>query len=418
VIRHLLKLVWHRKGANALIITEIFFSFLIVFVVATLGVALLSRWGAPTGFDWHDVWVMSVTPIIRGDHSWTRMSIVQQTDKERTAEQQTAAQVDRVMRELRSFPQIESVAADGMTPYANHIWTTGLQPRGRDVTVTADQATDDFARVMKIRLLQGRWFTPDDEARNYQPIVIDTDAARTMFGTKDALGQKFVDDHFGDDNVRTEMRVVGVIAPFRQQGELSENNINMVFFRASLHRPAEPLAKSIVFRVRPGTPASFEAELNQRLHPESADMTFHIQRMDQMRTASIRLRIVPLIALGIVALFLISMVTLGLTGVLWQTVTRRMREIGLRRAVGASGRAVRSQVLMEVALLATLAVSIGVVIVLQLPLLGLSRVVSPGEFAMGFVAALVVIYAITLACGAYPGGLASRIEPAEALRYE
>jgi putative ABC transport system permease protein len=54
----------------------------------------------------------------------------------------------------------------------------------------------------------------------------------------------------------------------------------------------------------------------------------------------------------------------------------------------------------------------------QLPLLGLFRIVSPREFTAGFAAALVLIYAITLACGLYPSWLASSVEPAEALRYE
>ena len=418
MIVHLLKLVWHRKRANALIMAEIFFSFLIVFAVVTLAVSLALRWNAPVGFEWRDVWVMSIRPAIRGEHSFTRMTPTIQSAAEKTAEQQTADQVDRVMRELRSFPQVEVVSADGMAPYAHATWLTGLKTGGENVLVTADQATDDFARVMRLRMRKGRWFTADDEGQSYVPIVVDTDAAKALFGTEDAVGKTFADEHFGDNNVRVQMRVVGVIPPFRQQGEFSDNDIKMVFFRASLLHPSDPVARTIVFRVRPGTPASFEADLNQRLHPDSADMTFHIDRMEQMRNASIRQSIVPVIALGVVALFLISMVALGLTGVLWQTVTRRMREIGLRRAVGASGRAVRMQVLTEVALLATLAVSVGVVVVLQLPLLGMSEIVSPGEFALGFTAALVVIYTITLACGAYPGWLASKVEPAEALRYE
>ena len=120
----------------------------------------------------------------------------------------------------------------------------------------------------------------------------------------------------------------------------------------------------------------------------------------------------------VIALFLIVMVGLGLTGVLWQNVTRRMREMGVRRALGASGANVRHQVLAEVALLATLSIAAGSVIVLQLPLLGVMRFVTAREFAAGFGGALAVIYAITLLCGAYPSWLASTIAPAEALRYE
>ena len=106
------------------------------------------------------------------------------------------------------------------------------------------------------------------------------------------------------------------------------------------------------------------------------------------------------------------------TASLWQNVTRRTREIGLRRAMGASGTRVHRQVLAEVALLATIAVVIGSIIVWQLPVLGAFSIVSPGAFTTGFLGALATIYALTLLCGLYPSWLASRLEPADALRYE
>jgi putative ABC transport system permease protein len=170
--------------------------------------------------------------------------------------------------------------------------------------------------------------------------------------------------------------------------------------------------------VRSDTPADFEQTLMTRLHGIAPETAFNLRRLDRMRQSFLRLHLAPAMVLGIIALFLISMVALGLTGVLWQTVTRRTREIGLRRALGASGRNVRGQVLGEVALIATLALIIGVAIVLQLPLLGVFALVQPNVFAIGVAAALVVIYAITLTCGLYPSWLASRVTPAEALRYE
>jgi putative ABC transport system permease protein len=51
-------------------------------------------------------------------------------------------------------------------------------------------------------------------------------------------------------------------------------------------------------------------------------------------------------------------------------------------------------------------------------MLGVFRLVTPPMFTAGIAAALAVIYAITLLCGMYPGWLASRVPPAEALRYE
>ena len=413
MIKHLLKLVWHRKRANALVMAEIFLSFLIVFAVVTLAVSIISRWRAPLGFEWRNVWLIEVSSVLPSSIHSTGAA-----PRSETAEaQQQAATVDRVLRELRSFPEVEAAAADAMTPYSGNTWSTVLPVNGRDVLVNADQATDGFADVMKIRPLKGRWFSPTDDGQSYVPMVVDTDVARELFGSTEAVGQRFTTANFTRGGGPKEFRVVGVIPPFRKDGELSDTSIRMVFIRASLLKPEPPAAERIVLRVRPGTPASFEAVLNERLR-RGGGMSLDIKRLEDLRRMELRMRLVPLVALSLVAVFLISMVALGLTGVLWQTVTRRMREMGLRRAVGATGAGVRRQILGEVALLSTLSILAGAAIILQLPLLGAFRIVTPGEFATGFAGALVVIYGITLLCGGYPSWLASTIEPADALRYE
>ena len=419
MIRHLLKLVWHRKRANALVMAEIFFSFLIVFAVVTMAVSMARRWNAPLGYEWRNVWVVSVESSLQKNVSGSHTS----TDAPSGIDPQLLADarlMDRLSRELRGIPQINAVAYQGMPAYGNAEWTSVLGEKGHQSDVTADFASDEFARVMNVKILAGRWFHPEDEAANFLPMVIDADVARALFGSVDAaVGRKLPAEGFqADPNSPKEMRVVGVIAPYRKSGELGGPETRMVFFRASLNKPQTPEAKTIVLTVKRGTSPAFEAELSNRLHAMAPDVTFRVRRMEQLRRFNLRLRFTPLALLAVVALFLICMVGLGLTGVLWQTVTRRMREIGLRRALGASGAGVRRQVMAEVALLATLAVFLGVIIVLQLPLLGLMHIVTPGEYSAGFVSALAVIYGITLLCGAYPSWLASRIEPAEALRYE
>ena len=119
------------------------------------------------------------------------------------------------------------------------------------------------------------------------------------------------------------------------------------------------------------------------------------------------------------------MVALGLTGVVWQSVTARTREFGLRRAKGATIADVRRQVLAELALLTSLAVAVGVALLVQLPLIPLpapaaqdlpstdSQVLLPS-----IAVSAVVIYLLTLLCGWYPSRLATKIQPAEALHYE
>ncbi len=425
MILHLLKLVWHRKRSNALVMAEIFVSFLIVFAVVTLSTVMLSRWFAPLGYEWHDVWMIEIDETLPQEHSETHLA--PPTEEESSESMSMAAATARVVRELETYPEVVAAAADAMAPYSNNQWQSSVGVNGKGVAVGVDQASDHFAEVMRIPILKGRWFSREDDGQKGLPLVIDAHAARAMFGNAEPIGQKFAAGDFEADK-NAFFRVVGVIAPYRSDGDLSDTEGNMIFLRTDLRAAEErslhkgswsdgPGANRILLRVKPGTPRSFEAELDRRLHKTSGT-SFHIQRMEEMRDASLKMRLSPVIVLMLVALFLIAMVTLGLTGVLWQTVTRRMREIGLRRAVGASGAGVRRQVLGEVALLVTSSVIAGAAVVLQLPLIGANRVVTPSEFGIGFATALVVIYGITLLCGAYPSWMASTIEPAEALRYE
>lgn len=418
MILHLLKLVWHRKRANALVMTEIFFSFLIVFAVATMAVSMIRRWQAPLGYSWRNVSVVDVVSFAPSHLSATS-TVAGPPDQVDPVLLANAKELDRLLRDLRALPEIESAAIDSMPAYSNGTWTSSIGLENHRADVTADRAGDDFARVMHLKLLHGRWFQREDDAANYLPLVVDSDAATAIFGTEDAVGRKLPAEGFrSDPSSPKEMRVVGVIAPYRKSGEFSGPDVRMTFFRASSIHPQTPEARSIVLAVRPGTPPSFEAQLNRHLHAIAPDLTFRLRRMEQMRRFSLRVRLAPLGILALIAVFLISMAALGLTGVLWQTVTRRLREIGLRRALGATGHGVRMQVLMEVSLLATMAVILGTIVVIQLPLLGIMHLVTKTEFTAGLGSALAVIYLITLLCGAYPSWLASRIEPAEALRYE
>jgi putative ABC transport system permease protein len=110
---------------------------------------------------------------------------------------------------------------------------------------------------------------------------------------------------------------------------------------------------------------------------------------------------------------------MGLTGVLWQTVTQRTREIGLRRAKGATIPDIRHQVLGEVLVLTSLAVAAGSLVVAQVPLLDLmGTAIGARVYAAGLGLSVICIYLLGIACAWAPSRLATSVPPAEALRYE
>lgn len=403
MIRHLLKLVWRRKRANALLIVEIFFSFLVFFAVVTFGTSAIMRYNKPLNFDWHDVLVLNVAiPVDRdvpGEHHGG--------DEPKDLES-----VNRLVREIAAMPQVIAVGGSHTPPYSLSTMAGRWKVGGKQVRMTFDDVTDGYPKAMNVPIVRGRWFKAEDDAADFQPVVIDTDLAKALFGDEDPIGKKF------DPEGGSDFRVVGVTAPFRKDGEFSSDDINMVFRRNSLTQPKSNAPRDILIRVRPGTPASFEEAISRRTHEIFPNYGQRVRRMEAMRTFALRLYLIPVVAGIVIAAFLIGMVALGLSGVLWQNVTRRTREIGLRRALGATGSEVNRQILLEVALLATLALIIGVIIVAQLPLLGIFQLVSPASFTIGLAGALATIYGLTLLCGLYPSWLAGRVQPAQALHYE
>jgi putative ABC transport system permease protein len=173
VIRHLFKLIWNRKRANALIITEIFFSFIVVFIVAAISTNLISNYRRPLGYDYRGVWNVRIeTKGLRGEEP----------------DAEAARNVFRILRELSGVPEIESAAATRTPPYAFSTAEGVFETNGRSVRMTMDESTDDYARVMRMPILRGRWFRPEDDALNYRPVVLDENAARAMYGTADPIG--------------------------------------------------------------------------------------------------------------------------------------------------------------------------------------------------------------------------------------
>lgn len=397
MIRHLLKLVWNRKGANALVLVEIFISFLVVFVVATLGLHLWRNYKTPLGFEYRDVWVAAIDMPAIGD----------------LTDPATMATFERLRAEAEALPPVIA-AAGGMTaPYGREGWVQRAQFGGVELDTELGTVTLGYDRVFGLAVAAGRFFEEADRALAWKPVVINRRLAEEIYGAADPLGQRFGDPR--PDSKEPEMRVVGVVEEFRKEGELGAPG-NFTF--TLLDPPHEGAPRKLVLLLRPGTPASFEEELARRLQAVAPDWSFEIQPLRQMRAGNFRERLTPLLLGGIVAVFLMLMVGLGLIGVLWQNLLQRTREVGLRRAVGAARGDIHRQVLFELWILAGFGVLLGVLVAAQLPLLGVASFLLPSTIAGGIVLAMAAIFLLAALCALYPSLQVSRIQPAEALRYE
>lgn len=400
-MRHLLKMVWNRKRVNFLIILEIFVSFLVLFGVVIAAVYIGTNYREPLGFSYQDVWDVEVHSQGHGEGD------------QQTAPTVTLRQMSQALQEL---PEVESVTGIGYAPYSSNQSTSATKLNGVELRYELNRASDNFAAVLGLQLVSGRWFNSEDDAANYEPVVINQQFARALFGAENPLGKSLGDPPLppkGDAPKDPEKRVVGVFTDFRQHGEFA-GLTNFLFFR----QKPEQTPRNLLIKVRPGTTAAFEEKLARKLRSVNKDWSYVSEALVSMRENSFKLYLAPLLAASLVAAFLMIMVALGLTGVLWQNVTQRIREIGLRRAKGATANDIHLQILGELFVIATFGLLLGLAVIVQLPLLEFLGFLSAEVYLYSIVIALVLIYALTLLCGLYPSRMATRVQPAEALHYE
>jgi putative ABC transport system permease protein len=409
--RHLLRLIWNRKRHNLLIALEIFFSFLVVLAISAAGVNLLVNWFKPLGYRIDRVWRIEMNAPEESEAPSGE------------APSRTAIAAREIFATLRSMPGIEAVAGLSIAPYSSSDWNRGSSEIS--LQMAANAATDDLAEVMGLEVTDGRWFSREDDASgDVRPVVVNQQLARQLFGDERPIGKILPIPRRPDSQGRRppEERVVGVITDFRKGGELSTSR-NYIFSRIVLDRigrPYSPFPSAVVVRVQPGTTADFEETILSALQPIARDWVFTVRSLEADREDSFNTYSVAFGIAGILAGFLLLMVALGLTGVVWQMVTERTREFGLRRAKGAAAVNVQRQVLTELFLIASLAVVPGALLAAQIPALPKPSdwVIPDGVFLASVALSVMTIYLVVLVCGWYPSRLATKIHPAEALHYE
>jgi len=401
MIRHLLKMVWNRKRTNFLIILEIFVSFLVLFGVVVSGVYLSTNYRQPLGFAYQNVWDVEVH---------------QQGHGEAEGAAPPVTSIRQMVQAIQELEEVESVTGVGYAPYSQSSSNSATKFAGRSIRYEFNRATDNFAAVMGLQMVNGRWFSAEDDAVNYEPVVINQRFARELYGDEDPIGKPLGDPPLppkdGTPPAKPQ-RIIGVFSDFRQHGELAEL-VNFLLYRQN----AESAPSNLLIKVRPGTTAAFEEKLARKLRTVNKDWSYVIEPLPNMRETSFKIYLAPLIAAGLVAAFLMIMVALGLTGVLWQNVTQRIREIGLRRAKGATANNIHTQILGELVVIATFGLLLGLAVILQLPLLDFLAFLSAEVYLYSILISLVLIYLLTLLCGLYPSRMATRVQPAEALHYE
>jgi putative ABC transport system permease protein len=325
---------------------------------------------------------------------------------------------------LRSLPHV--VAADGAYQHVKPQFRVGdvaVKYNGKKVAGTILQgSTAQMAEVTDLTFKEGRLFTDEEDQRAAHVVVLGHDTAEELFGNESAIGKEVA--------VETGLyTVIGVLDKRKQPFGGGKNpNDNAAFFPMGTFHNLHPEDKDLWVAVKyddPKNKALVEEEIRELLRIRrkvkvEADDDFEIFGPDSIT------KLWGQLTGGLVA-FMIAVSSVGLMvggvgvmNIMLVSVTERTREIGVRKAIGATKRTILTQFTTEAVTLCAVGGVFGVMvgavltwIVYFLPI-GLPATLSTVWVCIGFG----VSCAIGLLFGIYPAWKAANLDPIEALRYE
>jgi len=325
----------------------------------------------------------------------------------------------RVLGAVQALPGIESAALTSEPPVAASVIfpRIGFQVEGEAETgavIYTTSVTEDYFRVLRIGMLQGRSFDEGDREGREQVIVLSRSAARILFQNRNPEGRRVLEPNpFGGQ--RNRWTVVGVVGDVRHEG--LEGAVWPEIFRPLAQAPAGDL--SLAVRAF-SDPSSLAPAIRKAVGSiDRGQPVFGVETVEALLSNSVAQRRQRAVLLGTFASLSLLVTIVGIYGVMAYSVTRRTHEIGVRIAMGARRRDVLTMVVGEGLVMAAIGVAIGVLLSLVLTrvLEGLLFGLGPRDKMTYAIVSLVLVLATSLASYA-PASRATRTDPIRALRHE
>ena len=155
MIKHILKLIWKKKGSNALLLLEIFLSFLVLFAVLSYVTFNLGELRKPLGFDTHNKWLIHLDDMSDRDSSEVAQQLISLKDG------------------LLAMDKVKAVSfTNGITVFSNSMSVSTSNDNGFDIRTKYIRADHQLRDVLNINMLSGRWFSETDAIDKYEPMIV------------------------------------------------------------------------------------------------------------------------------------------------------------------------------------------------------------------------------------------------------
>lgn len=340
----------------------------------------------------------------------------------RTAYQQLTDRIERI-------PGVNSADLTTLVPLTQQdnsvpFWLGSEQPASIAEAPRAlmYETGPNYLRTMGIPLLQGRFFTMQDDTNAPQVVVIDSLLARAYFPGKDPVGQTINFAHIGP------YRVIGVVGHVKHWGLGKMNKYTQYQVYTPFYQIPDkwmPVMHSLATVVVQTSlePVTVLPAIKSAVYGTASDQpVYEVHTIEGLVSESMNSQRYTMILLGAFALLALLLASVGIYGVISYLMTLRIHEIGIRMAVGAGRGDVLRMVLGEGLRLATVGIAIGIVCALIL-----GHVVSSFSqllYGVGssdpltLVGVSICLVVTTLLACYIPARRAAKTDPMTALRYQ
>ncbi|QOY90649.1 ADOP family duplicated permease [Paludibaculum fermentans] len=349
---------------------------------------------------------------------WANMRLV----PERYAEPgRQAIAVQHALAQLRAVPGVQAATVTRVVPLNDSSdmrapIITDASDKEPLLYINLNNVAPDYFRTLAIPLLDGREFNDADRAGSNPVAIINDELARSLFGQGRAVGHTIGWRDPGGQTIR-RFQIVGVVAAskYRSLGEEDRSALYRPYFQNAELEP------SVAFLIRATRkPEGLLREIDRTLAAIDSSAAIEVKPMSSALGLAFLPSRVGAALLGTMGALGLLLASLGLYGVLVYAVNRRVREIGIRMALGASPRQVLRMVFGQSLLL----VGVGSAIGLALALLAtqpLTMFLVPGVHPTDvstYVTVVGILLAVAILATAGPAVRAVRVDPTTALRYE
>ena len=307
-----------------------------------------------------------------------------------------------------------------VAPYISSSITASGDEESGEVTVYG--ATPAFYDVQGMQLAMGRFLKTSDVENHTYVCVINETAATELIGYADC-----VDQAISLNGV--EYTIVGVLSDNEDSltSMMTSGSLAVYLPYTSLLRLSDSLTSEVtsfyVSAPEDGTMETVEAAMTNLLMErfEDDDEAFTVSSQSVLEDTMSSITSILTILLGGIAAISLVVGGIGIMNIMLVTVTERTREIGIRKAIGASRGTILSQFLMEAVVLCMLGCALGIFLSWAI-LQTVTTVVSSLNMTFALDGGVVLIavafcFVIGVVFGLYPANKAAKMKPIDALHY-